>query len=68
MHVCVTCSPDSLTIHCVLTADCRVIFMPSGESPASSEGLSDMDRKQRELHAKQAQLLREQRTADQVRS
>ena len=32
---------------------------------ASTEPLSEMDRRQRELYAKQQQLLREQRTADQ---
>ena len=35
------------------------------EAPSSSEPLSEMDRRQRELYAKQQQLLREQRTADQ---
>ena len=43
---------------------------PSGrtaEGLASDAGLSEMDRRQRELYAKQQQLLREQRSADQDR-
>lgn len=44
-----------------------------GLSPADSlgaaglDGMSDVDRKQRELYTRQQQLLREQRTADQER-
>lgn len=43
------------------------LHTPAGrvEGPPSTEPLSEMDRRQRELYAKQQQLLREQRTADQ---
>jgi myosin V len=43
--------------------------VPGGRSfeGAGMEALSEMDRRQRELYAKQQQLLREQRTADQER-
>ena len=37
----------------------------NGAAAAGLEGLSDVDRRQRELYARQQQLLREQRSADQ---
>ena len=52
----------------------RLLTENGGLSPADSlgaaasgtlDGMSDVDRKQRELYTRQQQLLREQRTADQ---
>ena len=37
----------------------------NGDAAADGSGMSEMDRRQRELYAKQQQLLREQRSQDQ---
>ena len=58
---------------CICAGVVRRLSENGGLSPADSlgaaglDGMSDVDRKQRELYTRQQQLLREQRTADQER-